>query len=417
MPVNTIAPILAPLRTSQGTFYSFSSSINDSALLFSSENVRMSFSKFVCLKLPKWANQTEQRLFRDAADVGNPLNSDPNTLFVKAYLQNYIENLQQYTEANRTDNSYANSAEVAFWKSLRYVSDTEPASSPATGALQLETDTTYVKPDSSIGQKYVERPNDESLGESYERLIQYIGDINMTNHVRSGGQEYMEIYCHVPQDIGQSITPKFKPNDNLVFQYGQLPNGGGPNWIVGREDEYNAGTNSVQAIYDNQLNQIYDVSSDIEKLTVDFEEFENRTNDSLRHSKTNFEFNAILLYYDIWNKNDETTKKRNFYGMLILDDFETNGTSIIPSIKKYAPNEVSPGNSFAFRQNLKWSNYSNQVTSEITIGNELVGLDLYMDALARLTALTDEYSKISDNVLKQQQDIAQLKQIILQLNI
>jgi hypothetical protein len=405
---NTLTPILSGLRLEGSTFYTFSSSINDSALLFASDNIRMQFSKFVCLKLPNWQNQTVQRLFRPAADIGEPFLTDPNIAFVKSYLQNYTENLQQYAEAARTDNTYANTAEMSFWKSLRYVSDPEPDETPATGALQLTEDVTYVKPNGTTGQKYVERATTEN---EYEQLIQFVGDINMLNHVKTNGQEYLEIYCHIPRTAGRVTPMKFKNHDSMTFDSLLLPADGGPEYIVGRQSDYIDNLNNVKAIYDNVSTRVYDVSSDIENLCLDFTEFDQR---EVKYTSENFEFNAILLYYDIWDRTDESTRKRNLYGILILDRFATDGISFIPALKKYAPNDIQPGNSYGFKQNLKWSNYSNQVTSEITVGNELVGLDLYMDALARLTALTSEYDLMYQIVMKQQEEINKLKIAILQ---
>ena len=211
---NTLTPILSGLRLEGSTFYTFSSSINDSALLFASDNIRMQFSKFACLKLPNWQNQTVQRLFRAAADIGEPFLTDPNIAFTKAYLQNYVENLQQYAEASRTDNTYANTAEMSFWKSLRYVSDSEPDTVPATGALQLTEDTTYLKPGGATGQKYVERATTEN---EYEQLIQFVGDINMLNHVKTNGQEYLEIYCHIPRTAGRVTPPKIINSSEITM--------------------------------------------------------------------------------------------------------------------------------------------------------------------------------------------------------
>lgn len=413
MSVNTIAPILSGLREYGGTFYTFSSSINDSALLFSSDNIRVKFSKFACLKLPKWSNQSEQRLFRASEDIGEPLITDANNVFVKAYVQDYAENLQQFAESDRTDNTFQNSAELSFWKSLRYVS-MGGTSDTDLQALQLIADSTYVKPNSTIGQKYREL-SDGVNAEDYKQIVQFVGDINMLNHVKTGGQEYMEIYCHVPRDLGRVISPKFKPHDSIVFANALLPSGSGDEWIVGRETEYNNNQHNVKAIYDNPLTRQYDVSSDLENVCLDFTEFDARSNNSLRYTTDKFEFNAVLVYYDIWDATNDATRARNLYGILILDRFITSGTTSIPTLVKYAPDSIQPGNSFGFRQNIKWSNYSNQVTSEITVGNEMVGLDLYMNALQKLTDLTVEYDAMRDIVARQQAQINQLSQIVLQL--
>lgn len=412
-----IAPLLNPLRTSGGTFYTLSTAIDDLVLLFSAnENIRFNFSKFVCLNLPDWKNQTEQRLFRDASDIGDPLITDPNTVFVKAYIQNYIENLLSYTPGNRTDNDkFRTFAEAAFFKSLRYVSDTDLINGTNTQAIQFQEDVTYIKPDLSTGQKYIEIPNDQSIGSPYQRVIQYIGDINMLNNVKTDEGEYLEVYAHIPNIGGSVIDPKFKPLDTIRFNSGVLPSSNGDQWISGREDAFNLGTNNVKAIYDDQLNLQYNLSNDLNFLGIDFEEFEGRTNDSLRYSNENFEFNAILLYYDVWNKQDESTRRRNLFGVLLLDPFtDIGGTSEINRLIKYAPDSVKPGNSYGFRFNFKFQNYSNQVSSEIMINDyNTLSMELYLEALQRLQGISDQYNELSDKVIKQQQDIQALKIALL----
>ena len=85
-------PIFKGLRSEGSTFYTFSGATNDSVLLFATDNIRMNFSKFVCLRLPNWSNVAKQRLYKNPLELEsvNDTNSidDANTFFTKAYLQN-----------------------------------------------------------------------------------------------------------------------------------------------------------------------------------------------------------------------------------------------------------------------------------------------------------------------------------------
>ena len=375
MPVIQSAPVLHSLKSSGGTFYTFSSTNADFSYLFSDSNVRIAPSKFVAIKLPQWSNTTNQSMFVDPAAVGAPVITDPNDVFPKI-LQNYVENLIQISEANKIDNTLANYAGPAFWKMLRKM-----------GSMAIEPSGSTVVEDGLTKVLYKERANSAV----YDRVVKFVGDINMLNHVKDGANEYLEIFAHIPTESGRQEDILFKQGSNRHVA-SMIPVGSGPN-ITSGLDAYNNIAN-VKAMYDNDGTKQYEVGSDLQDSDVFFDDI--TSNYEAKSKKGNFDFNALLLYYDIFDKNDGTKLARNLYGILLIENFDNNvaGNGEIPSFTKFQPSSTQSGNAYSFRMNLKFSNASNQVTSEITVNDySTVSMELYMNALKRMHNATTTLEK------------------------
>ena len=417
-------PLFSGLRTQGSTFYSFSGANNDTILLFSNtENIKMNFSKFACLKLPAWGNVAKQRLYKDPNDIKSindtPGVDDANEFFVKAYLQNYVENFSTIVDASRQDITMSNFTEAAFWKALQSVSTDTNTLPDSYKTLQLLVDSEYQDINLVTRQKFKEVP---TVANQYEQVVQWVGDINMLNHVKSVGKEYLEVYGHVPTGVGQMSDILFAANTGLDTNLSVVPpTGSGTDWVSGQQNAYENAQASAKtyarATYDNPDNT-YNVNTELDILGIDWSDIESEQAKQLKYNKGNFEFNAILLYYDIWDANDPTTRKRNLYGILILDHFvqSSPSTEAIPSFMKYQPNANQAGNAFGFRFNLMFSSVTNQLTSEISINDySTISMELYMAALQRLQTVSDAYSDLTSQMLVLSQDSQSLKQTILSL--
>lgn len=377
MPITSSVPILSPLKVSGGTFYTFSSTVNDFSYLFTDSNVRIAPSKFVAMKLPKWQNTTGQKLFLDPADVGQPTITDPNTVLPKI-IQDYTENLIQYSESERTDQTLGNYAESAWWKTLRML-----------GGMELE-DTLDTIIENGVTKKLYKEATQSN---DYDQIIKFVGDVNMLNHVKSSGNEYIEMFVNIPTDQGLMEGIKFK-KDDLTFPSGLIPISGGTEWASGLENHHLANTDNAKAIYDNVATRQYQVGDDLESANVFFDDI---LGDETRHKKGNFDFNAIALYYDVYDRNDETKVRTSLYGILMVEDFNSisSGVGELPLLKKYQPSVTTNGNGYSFRMNLKFSNSTNHLTSEVSINDySTVSMELYMEALQRLTKMTDKVEDI-----------------------
>lgn len=376
MSIIASAPLLSGLKTKGGTFYSFSTTVNDFSYLFSDSTIRLVPSKFVALKLPKWSNTSDQHMFRNPTDIGTPAVTDPNIVFPKI-LQNYTENLIQYSEADRTDNKLSNYAEASFWKTLRMLG----------GMTLVDTGTTIVE-DGLNKQLYKE----EAASVTYDPIIKFVGDVNLLNHSKTGGTEYVEIFVNIPTNQGRMEDILFKPA-KVQHTSGAIPVAGGSIDTVGLS-AYSA-TDQTSAIYDDSINKQYSVGNSVDDANVYFDEI--LSSSATKLHKGDFEFNAIALYYDIFDTTDATKKSTNLWGILVVEDFDgsVGGASNMPLLKKYQPDSIQPGNGYSFRMNLKFSNSTNQVTSEISINDySTVSMELYMDALRRLTLVTDKVEEI-----------------------
>lgn len=380
-----ITPIFNKLRVQGGTFYTFQPATKDLTLTFSNDdNIKFNFSKFVCIKLPYWAQVTKQSMYINPnfieSIVDNSAMSDANTFFVKTYLQNYAENLNTILDNYRVDDNFANTAEMSFFKALS--SKFHNAQPP----FEVVQHSTYLDSNNVTRNVFKEK----AASAEYEPIIQYIGDINMINHVTSEGNEYVEVYGHIPTEAGKINNLKFIENLQIHETLAQVPANSGEQWIQGQKTAYETKLGSyAKAVYDTATNK-YDVSTDYNKLTIHWDDIEKHDTD-VTQDNGNFEFNAILVYYDIFDKTNQTTASRNLYGILILNPFDLSSPNNlhIPTFKKYQPNEHQSGNSYGFRFNLMFSNSSNIVTTaEVVNSYSTYSMELYMHALERLKSIS-----------------------------
>ena len=98
-----------------------------------------------------------------------------------------------------------------------------------------------------------------------------------------------------------------------------------------------------------------------------------------------FEFNCVLVYYDIYDPAVPTDSATNLFGVLFLDDVNTDsGDIFIPRLKKYRPNPVTKlnGNSYGFKINLKFDVDIDQTGVEQAINDySPFSLSMFMDAM------------------------------------
>ena len=109
------------------------------------------------------------------------------------------------------------------------------------------------------------------------------------------------------------------------------------------------------------------------------EEF-NGTSDS-----ASFEFNAVLLYYDVFDPNNPAEAETNLYGILFLEDIEpiSNSAGRIPAFKKYKPDPLTKlnGNSYGLKVNIKFDTDIENTGVELAVNDySSFSLSMFMDA-------------------------------------
>ena len=99
-----------------------------------------------------------------------------------------------------------------------------------------------------------------------------------------------------------------------------------------------------------------------------------------------FDFNAVLVYYDLYDPLNPSNSTTNLFGVLFLDNVDplASGGGYIPRLTKYKPNSLTGdnGNSYAFRINVKFDVNTQDTAIETSINDyNPFSLTLYMDAL------------------------------------
>jgi hypothetical protein len=116
----------------------------------------------------------------------------------------------------------------------------------------------------------------------------------------------------------------------------------------------------------------------------------------------NFEYNAVLIYYDVFDPNNLDSEGNpvdsvtNLYGVLFLDKVEQDGLEfIIPPITKYMPDPLNGtnGNSFSHKPNLKLDTSVENVLVEKSINDYTTfSMDLFLDVLTQFKQLQTLYN-------------------------
>lgn len=463
-----VAPIIKPITTRKGIFYTFQSSLEDLTLSFNNSGNQFKFSKFVLLNLPNVGTPdgtpSDNKLFFKAQ--GESLMTDPGLLNqsnqnynLAQSFQNYALNLEALliSQASYNRELPLNTSERVFFKWLK-----EAGAIRWRGANSLET---------SNSTLFTEEA--EAVGSSYSKVVQYIGEIDIVNSYKGNENSYSELYLHVPNNVGS--TPyilfksvedaNYKPNmtvthspelaenretivgrnysdvhpqglslnafydlDDSTVLLEQASFSGSSfvaqNWFQGtlNNSYYTDGTYNVQAAawqYNTAVNRkirksktasgatttINYTRSTLDGVCIDF-----AINNYLvanQNAKTsfsglndinvqnkNFEFNTVLVYYDVIDPVTKILKATNLYGVLFLNKIQPNGLEFeIPRLTKYKPDPLSKinGNSYAFKLNVKFDTSIEDVAVQPVKNinaNAGFSLDLFVDLMNRFQTVT-----------------------------
>ena len=503
-------PYIRPIAVQGGTFYTFSSAAEDLSLTFNNSLKKFTFSKYALLKLPEFGTPVygENTLqfnaidttFLDAAAADfiltNPNNLSPSP---EISFQNYCLNLEStvISDPNYNQDLKRNVSERVFWKwvkelgGVRYrTANTNEVVASLNQSLTTTkdgypySDKRWVEQDTLLTGNGTPNPR-------YERIVQYIGDIDVVNSVQNSENAYSEVYIHIPTGDGGTPYVLFKtvadenyypdrtwthlppdPTDTEYLQgrdsasglYG--PNGlpklaifdqdvlGEPgvsgtsatgsftnNWYSPRDEANSYFTDPT--FFDGSTYEIekyvaasgpsgYSVTynrSNLDGVQIDFDPasykaIQNYVGISTIEEwngtpiTTSFEFNAVLVYYDVYDPNNPTDSETNLYGILFLNDPEpvsTNGAKL-PSFKKFKPDPITKlnGNSYGFKINLKFDTDVESTGVEQAINDySSFSLSIFMDAA---TVLQDAAKNLNDRTLQianMQNEINYLKDLII----
>ena len=486
-------PYIRPIAVQGGTFYTFSSAAEDLTLTFNNSLKKFSFSKYALLKIPEMGSPTYKEntlqfnaidtTFLDAAS-GNFVLTNPNNLSPSPEIsfQNYCLNLEStvISDPNYNAELKRNVSERIFWKWIKELGGVRyrSANTNEVVASLNQTTTTTVNGFPYSDKRWVEEDTlltgNGTPTPRYERIVQYIGDIDVVNSVQNTDNAYSEVYIHVPTGDGGTPYVLFKtvadenyypdrtfthlPPDPLDTEYLQGrdsasglygPNGlpklaifdqdvlGEPgvtgisatgtflsNWYSPRDEANSYFTDP--SFFDNSNYTLekyvstapagYSVNykrSNLDGVQIDFEPssykaIQNYVGISTIEewngtpTTTSFEFNAVLVYYDVYDPNNPTDSETNLYGILFLNDPEpvSINAAKFPNFKKFKPDPITKlnGNSYGFKINLKFDTDVESTGVEQAINDySSFSHSIFMDAA---TVLQDAAKNLNDRTLE-----------------
>ena len=132
---------------------------------------------------------------------------------------------------------------------------------------------------------------------------------------------------------------------------------------------------------------------------------------------SNFEFNVILIYYELYDVNTSTSVK-NLFGVLFLDNVEpkSGGGGEIPRLPKYKPNPLTGdnGNAYSFKINLKFDVNTTDTAIETIINDyNTFSLELYIDALNELKETTRIFIENNAKLNKIEELLQETRSLVL----
>lgn len=503
-------PFIRSINLSGGTFYTFSSASEDLSLTFNNSLKKFKFSKYALLKLPEFGRplygensfqfDAIDGTFLDAANgdfyLTNPNNLSPSP---EISFQNYCLNLEStiLSDSNYNPELKSNISERVFWKWIKELGGIRyrPANSNEVVGSLNQTNTTTIDGFPYSDKRWVEEDTllsgNGSITPRYERLVQYIGEIDVVNSVQNSENSYSEVYIHVP--TGDGATPyvlfktvadenyypdktwKHTPNDPLNTEYLQGrdhsdgvygPNGlpkfaifdqdvlGEPgitgtsatgtfvsNWYSPRDEANSYFTDPSFFDSSNYIIKKYIAAtgssahtvtykrSNLDGVKIDFDpssykQIQNYVGISTIEEwngtpiTTSFEFNTVLVYYDVYDPNNPLDSETNLYGILFLNDPEpvSINAAKLPTFKKFKPDPITKlnGNSYGFKINLKFDTDVESTGVEQAINDySSFSLSMFMDAA---TVLQDAAKNLNDRTLEimsMQDDIEALKNLVI----
>ena len=527
-----IAPLIKPIQTQKGIFYTFQSSLEDLTLTFNNTN-KFKFSKFALLRIPEIGIPTSlvtdnhtQFLALGESPLLEGLSANQNINLALSF-QNYALNFESLliSQAAYQREQKLNVSERVFFKWLK-----ELGAIRWRNASSDEAISTLISGLPASEARWAEDWADAGSS-TYNRVVKYIADIDVINSVRNKDNSYSEIYIHVPTNVGTTPTILFNsiadhnyhpdmfiinsPGDPLDAEYlnGRHYNDTHPyagmhlrayydldsdlvthkisdvtttniDWDTVTSN-YNVNTNTTgigywwnaptqvtnfyrtdaaayygakigkgtyngvaaasafktQKIYKKYTTTDLDVEylrSTLDGVVIDFKLLNYQVAASNQPEYTSFakladsvanadfEFNAILIYYDVYDPTTGTSvanplvSETNLYGVYFLNKIEQTGINfIIPTITKEKPNVINRtnGNAFAYKINLKFDTSIEDVAVERSINDHTTfGLDMFLDVLTEFSSLKNKFNSKLVELSNLKIDLESAKNALLNTN-
>lgn len=389
-------PLIRIPQEQGGTMYAFSSAARDLTRAYYNPDINFEYSKFALLELPvvsmpsNGENYIQFENLYQASGAQYIPNADANVNFAQT-MQNYALNFENFilNDDDFDSSIYASDAEKVFFKWLHHL-----------GAFT-------VKPANSQQvvsgySRAIENEDTTNAGNNYNRVVKYLGNIDVSNDKNYQGNTYNEIFVNVPSSVGYTPDVLFKSSNynTTASAYDVNLNNGAINGRFGQQhpdinltmdaigDSVSVGGTAEISLDQSAYNYGIEWNQSIySKIATD-----PKLNNFLDYSKRggDFRFNAILVYYDLYSKSNVANRSTNLYGIILLDNFKDDPASsgwYIPELTKYKPNDVTGlnGNAFALKLNVKFNSSLDNVGLESNINDySTFSMDIFLDTTTAL---------------------------------
>ncbi len=404
---NKKTPLLQKLRDVGGTLYVFPSATEDIGLNLQSTTTGVAMSHFALLNIPELSIDN---CLKETTHTTISVQNGNEALAMS--LQNYAMNFETYL-TNRDEYNYQKLetvSEKVFWHWAMHVGILNPAdiSNGSTGNQDVYIEKSY---------------NDDN--EKTDTVLKCFGAIDAGNQLSTEFGMFNETYINIPTSWGAGpVYLKRTDSDNFKLDTQYYINNA--DHLEGRGDEnayysYTQGqdypffdfieSDNHEYIIDKtndgfeilkDLNQIQTVSRNrFGKGDLIFDSYDDINIDVENNLNVDqeFQFNAILLYYSIYDQDDlvKTPYATNLFGVIFLDGarpVESNGEKkvfYIPSITKRKSTTKQFGNSYSFRVNLKTMSVYDNTDAIIQDNTTIAGVNAveFSDAISNMNRAID----------------------------
>ena len=379
---NRKTPLIKALRhlgdnySSGGTMYVFPSASEDIGLNLNSNVNGVALSHYALLNIPPLQNS----FYTDSPYVTNTPEGAAKAIAIS--LQNYMMNFETLllNDSNYNLSDLSTVTEKVFWHWAKKVGILNPRN--------------LDKVDGFENIYYDKKFNaDQNIFQQDDTVIKCFGSIDAGNSLSTDFGMFNETYINIPTSYGAGpVFLKSSYNNNYRAKTYRSANGGAA--LEGRDydNKYNSYLGDETPMYDqnNGYNTVssavngpdgLEIVKDLDTLQRiarrHFSKLEGAAKDSdpninissyddinvdinnIFNIDTEFEFNAILLYYSIYNQDDtiKTPQATNLFGIIFLDSPRISNTEEetfqIPTFKKIKSTSERFGNSYSFRVNIK----------------------------------------------------------------
>lgn len=352
-------PIIKP-RTQGGTFYTFGSAMEDIGLNINNTGNKISLSHYILLDIP----DMDKFIDVSVRNRYNPSDEHAGDLIFADFFQNAILNMETVVR-DQSDYNYSLSKTVServFWKWLFKHKPMDAFVNTNDGYIYEKDDSSYQPIAKAFGTIISGSQRTDSYGiynetfvqipSSYGQMKVLFKTVNDSNYKEGG--EYDGSNGEIIQDV--STYEYDNTVDKKLYSTGIS--------ALAQFDDYtdkkyiaDSSRSSIEAVLDiNELREHYDSSL----MTIDDIGF-----GEVEPNKDSFPFNAILVYYSIFDPAGINVIATNAFGLYILDNATQTSPGVysFPTLLKKRTTPADAGTSFSFRLNIKpTSAYSGNIT-------------------------------------------------------